>query len=214
MVKLKMLNALKHALGAKFKLVFFIGISVLIIFVFSVGYNIFGFVRNILFTEPGIQAVSIDVLDEIFKDVFNTITLEIETSNLSVLTIVPGGFVNPGTITFILQYDSTVLFGVRDADRIRMRRIGDILFVEASSINIDVLSASVRNFRRTNEFKSNPMVRRTQAIVDEIFAAQKGYEETAAQRLNNERNRETARRNFMAAFEAVSNGVGLTVIWE
>jgi len=211
---LKILNALHRVLGAKFKLAVVIGIPVLIISVASIGFSGFNLVRNLLFTDPGIENVTVEALEDIFFDVFNVTTLEIESRNQSVLDIVPGGFVNPGTITLVLEYDSTVTFGMRDADRMRMRRIGDVLFVDSSSIYIQVINASVRNFQRTRAIRSNPLLRFNASVMDQIFEAQRGYEAVAAQRLDNARNRETAMRNFMSTFEAIGSGVGLTVIWE
>jgi hypothetical protein len=105
---IKVLNALKNALGVKFKLVVLFGIPILIIAVFSIGYNAFSFVRNALFTQPGIQSVTVDVLDDIFKDVFQIATLEIESRNASVLEIIPGGFINPGVITFLFPSEILV----------------------------------------------------------------------------------------------------------
>jgi len=208
------MGMIKNVIATKFYLVVIIGILFLIISVSSIGFSAFNLARRVFFTEPEIQGVTVDVLDDTIIDIFQLATLEIESRNSSVLTLIPGGLINPGTVTVILEYDSTVMFGVRDAQAIQMRRIGDIVFVESSSIIIEILSSSVRNFQRTHTFNSNPFVRLTPAVIDQIFEAQSAYESTAAQRLNNERNIESARRNFVSKFEAIHRGIGLTVIWE
>jgi len=210
MIKIKILNVIERLLSAKFKLV----MIVLMISIFSIGYNVFSLVNNTFFNEPEVQNVTIDVTEDIIREVFRVVALEIESTNTSVLETIPRGFLNPGIVTFLLEYESMVQFGVRDPQRIHMRRVGDFIFVDESSINIEVTSASVRNFRRVGTFRTNPLVRINENVIEQIFEAQRGYEATAAERLNNEHNIETARRNFMSTFEAVCRGLGLTVIWE
>lgn len=211
---MKVLVALQRVLGAKFKIVMIIAIPFLLLSVVAIGYGGFSLVRNIFFTEPGIGPVTIDVQEEVIREVFQVAVLEIESSKTAVQEIIPGGFINPGVVTFILEYESTVVFGVRNADQIKMRRIGDVVFVDESSINIEVTSASVRNFQRTHTFRSNPLVRINLNVLDQIFVAQSAYEEVAAERLNNEQNIEAARRHFRLTFEAVLGGLDLTVVWE
>ena len=189
-------------------------ILALLLWVLPTNFSPFDAVRNFLRQDPGIQGITVEVQEDIIRDIFQVATLEIESSNTSVLEIVPGGFINPGVVAFILEYDSTVVFGVRDASQIQMRRVGDFVFVRESSINIEITSVSVRNFRRVGTFRTNPLVRINESVIDQIFVAQQSYEETAAQRLDNAQNIETARRNFMSTLEAVCRGLGLTVIWE
>ncbi|MCL2387984.1 MAG: hypothetical protein FWC89_10625 [Defluviitaleaceae bacterium] len=208
------METIKRVLDAKFKLVVIIGLPLLIISIFSVGFTSFSLGRSIFFTEAAVQSITVDVLGDTINDIFEIATLEIETRNASVLSVTPGGFVNPGDVTFILKYDSTVIFGVRDAQSIRMRRVDDVVYVDSSSFRVEVLSTSVRNFERVDTFRSNPFVRLTPAVIDQIFEAQVEYETTAAARLDNERTMEAARRNFVSTFEAIHRSNGLNVVWE
>jgi len=176
--------------------------------------NPFRMIRNLLFTEASLDSVTVTSHEDIILDVFQIATLEIESRNSSIIEFVPGGFLNPGTLTVVLEYDSTVKFGVRDPEQITMRRVGDVIFVEASTINIEILDASVRNFERKGTFKSNPLLSMTQAVMDQIFQAQAEHENVARERLYNERNIESARKNFINTFETLANGLGLSVIWE
>ena len=193
-------------------------VAVAVILVFAIleftNINPFRMIRNLLFTEASLQSVTVTSHEDTILDIFQIATLEIESRNASILEFVPGGFLNPGTLTVILEYDSTVKFGVRDPEQIRMRRVGDVIFVDASTINIEILGASVRNFERKGTFKSNPLLSMTQPVMDQIFQAQAEHESVAAQRLYNERNIESARKNFISTFEALATGLGLSVIWE
>ena len=193
-------------------------VAVVIIVLFgileSVNLNPFHRIRGIFYSEPVLQNISVTVLEDIVTEVFQIATLEIDSRNTSVLEIVPGGFLNPGTITLLLEYDSRVKLGVRNPQQIHMRRVGDVIFVDSSTIQIEVLETQVRNFSRAGLFRSNPLLSLTPAVLDQVFEAQTRYEATAAQRLSTERNIETAKRNFITTFEAVCGGLGLTVIWE
>jgi hypothetical protein len=176
--------------------------------------NPFRLIRNMLFTEASLPSVTVTSLEDTILDIFQIATLEIESRNATFLEIVPGGFLNRGTLTVLLEYDSIVKFGVRDPQQIRMRRVGDVIFVDSSTINIEILDAYVRNFERKNTFKSNPLLSITNEVIDQILQAEETHENVVKQRLYNERNIESARRNFITTFEALAKGLGLSVIWE
>jgi len=191
-----------------------IAIGVLVVLLSMFRFDPLHQLRDWIFTESGLQQVTVDVLDEQIIELFNVVSLEIESRNMALNEIIPGGFINPGIITIIWEYDSVVRFGVRDADRIRIRRIGDVVFIDESTVNVEVLNASISNFTRTNSFRSNPFVRYTAQVTDQIFDAQREQEVIALERLGNERNLEMARRNFASNVEAMFHGLNLTVIWE
>jgi len=176
--------------------------------------NPFRMIRNLLFTEASLVSVTVTSLEDTVLEIFQVSTLQIDSRNMTYLEVVPGGFLNPGTITVILEYDSTVKFGVRDPQQIRMRRVGDVIFVDSSTIDIGITDAYVRNFERKGTFKSNPLLSWTPAVIDQVFQAQMEHERIAEQRLHNERNIESARGNFIRTFEVLSDGLGLTVVWE
>ena len=82
-------------------------IIVIIIIVLAFGIleftniNPFRMIRNLLFTEASLQSVTVTSLEDTILDIFQVATLEIESNNVTVLEIVPGGFLSPGTITII-----------------------------------------------------------------------------------------------------------------
>jgi len=202
-------------LGFKIKLLLALALIILIVFLISsFEFNLFGGVRDLFYTEPELQSVIVDVLEDRIHEVFNIEAMVIESSNLAYSTIVPGGFLNPGTITILWTYESRVSFGVRDANEIRIRRVDDVVFINASTINVEVLSASVSNFEQVQALRSNPLVSFTQAVVDQIFEAQQEQEVAAAQRLNTDRNLENARQHYMSTVENMLNMLDLTIVWE
>ena len=147
-------------------------------------------------------------------EAFQMVSLTIESRNKDVIEVVPGGFVNPGTISVIVEFDSIVRFGVANPNSIAMRRVNDVLFVDASSIQIEVMESIVKNYEQIDRFRSNPLVSFTAAVLDQIFEAQVAHEQRMIQRLGTEQNIETARRSFMNSFEAFCLGMGLSVVWE
>ena len=180
----------------------------------SFSLNPFILIRDKFYINPATDSVTIDVLDDNIIEIFQMASLEIDSRNASTLVITPGGFLNYGTLTLLLEYDSVVKFGIKDVQQIKMRRLSNVIFVDSSTIHIEILDSSVRNFKRAGLFKSNPLLSLTPAVLDQVFQEQSEFEAVAAQRLDNERNIETARRNFILQFEAICGGLGLTVVWE
>ncbi|MCL2852496.1 MAG: hypothetical protein FWE20_05625 [Defluviitaleaceae bacterium] len=93
-----------------------------------------------------------------------------------------------------------------------MRRADDVVFVDTSSIEIEILETSVSNFERVGMFRSNPLVPFTATVMDQIFEEQRRNEEVSAERFDNERNIKTVKNSFMSNFEAFCRGMGLQVI--
>jgi|GEM_PF-1690413 len=203
--------ALKAVLGAKYKLVMCIGVPVLIALLLYGGFGVFRFGRNIFWGEARTTGITIDVLENIRIDDFRFIPLEIQTANAVFLDIEPGGFINPGILTFRLNYHSTVIFE-GNADRLRMRRTGDFVFVDESSIYLDT-RAFVWGFERTATYRTNPFVRINQGVIDQMNARQEEYASEAESRVA-ERYMATAKGNFKASFENFLGELDLIVIWE
>ena len=208
------LEKLTKVLGVKLVIAVVIIIPILIFLTYATIFSPSGFLRNVFRTTPGIQRMTVNVFEDVFHEVFRISTLEIATRNSSKLEIIPGGLINPGVLTIELEYDSTVSFGIRNAHQIRMRRIGDVMFITESSIDIEVTSSAVRNFNQTGISKSNPFLRMTNTINNQIFEAQRNYEATAVQRLDNEQNRNAALVNFKKIMDSLGRALGLEIIWE
>ena len=104
------------------------------------------------------EEAAIEILSAGVTDMFRVATLEIHTRNMTTLEFTPRGFLNPGTITAILEFDSTVQFGVANPEAISMRRDIDTLFVRRDSIQISVMNSTVSNFDKIQYFTSNPVL--------------------------------------------------------
>ena len=153
-------------------------------------------------------------LSEMITEMFQVVSLEVYTRNQRLLEVVPRGILNPGTITVVLEFDSVVQFGVANPETIKMRRNDHILYVDASSIQIEVLDSIIRNMEQVNSFYSNPLIRYTQTVIAQILDEQKALEEVMKEQMGTELNLGVARRSFMNSFEAFCLGMGLSVVWE
>jgi uncharacterized protein (UPF0147 family) len=160
------------------------------------------------------QQEEIETLSELITEMFQIVSLEVSTRNTRVLEVEPGGFLNRGTITVVLEFDSTVSFGVPNPETIKIRRDEHILYVDASSINVEVLDSVVRNTEQMSTIRSNLLLRYTSAVTDQILAEITALEKTMAEQIGNELNLGVARRSFMNSFQAFCLGMGLSVVWE
>ena len=154
-------------------------------------------------------------LSEMITEMFQIVSLEIHTHNTRLLKVEPRGLLNPGTITVVLEFDSIVKFGVANPETIKMRRSDHILYVDASSIQIEVLDSIIRNTEQVDSFYSNPIIRYTQAVITQILEEITSLEKTMEEQIgSSELNLTMARRSFMNSFEAFCLGLGLSVVWE
>jgi hypothetical protein len=160
------------------------------------------------------QQEDLTMLSELITEMFQIVSLEIYTRNQRLLEVVPRGFLNPGTITVVLEFDSVVKFGVANPETIIIRRNDHILYVDASSIQIEVLDSIIRNTEQVNSFYSNPIIRYTQAVIAQILEEITALEKAMAEQMGTELNLGVAKRSFMTSFEAFCLGMGLSVVWE
>ena len=161
------------------------------------------------------QAAEMEFLQERLTELSQFVTLEIYTRIKDTIEVKPRGFAaNLGTITILMEFDSIVLFSVPHPEKINMRKDDNVLYVDESSIEIEVFKSIAENFVELQRFNSNPLVAWPQADQNLIFEAQNTFKETMAQRIGVERNIESAKRSFMASFEALFLGIGMHVVWE
>ncbi|MCL2203235.1 MAG: hypothetical protein FWB88_04790 [Defluviitaleaceae bacterium] len=164
-------------------------------------------------TETETADITLEALQGSVAEMFQVTSLVIESRNQTMTTVVPGGFANPGEITLIMEFDSTVEFGVANPQRIVMHVVDGVVHITRSSIHIEVLHSSVRNFEQIKAIRSNPLVSFTAAVNQQIFDAQAAMEEEMARRFVNEMTIDSARRSFMNSLEAFIRGMGLAVHW-
>jgi len=164
--------------------------------------------------EAAQQPGDIAMLSSMISEMFQIATLEIESRNQTMEVIEPRGFANPGTITLIFEFDSRIRLGVADPMSIEMRSEGYTVYINTSSIQIEVLESSASSFELIAHFRSNPLVSFTAAVTEQMFDAQNALEEEMTRRLVNETTIESARRSFKNSLEGFMRGMGLIVIWE
>lgn len=157
---------------------------------------------------------TVEMLSGMISEMFQIATLEIESRNMAMREVIPGGFANPGTITLILEFDSTVSLGVANPQNINMRITDNTIYVQESSIQIDILNSVVRNFEQIEAIRSNPLVTFTPAVNNQIFQAQRELEAEMAERFVTERTIDSARRSFMNSLQGFMQGLGFEVRWE
>jgi len=198
---------------AKFKIQVAIIVVAVVLITSQLAFDSVTRILNYFVAEPELRSVTIEVLGDEIVEIFNVASLEIHSRNTAWSEFTPAGRTNPGTVTLIWEYDSTVTFGVRNANRINMRRVGNVVFVQESTIDIEVVDASVRNFEEMGAFTSG-MFTRDRVSRDDVFRAQEEQRLMAAERLDNELNRATALHSFKHQIEALAHGLALTIIWE
>jgi hypothetical protein len=123
---------------------------------------------------------------------------------------------NKGTITFLFAYDSYATLGMKNPKSIRLQGVGKQVFVDKSSIVIEVLDAYVDNYRHINSFPSNPLLQIWRYDTPkQIFEIQARYKAELKGKIiiNSQANFDLAKKNFMLNYELLCVSMGLKVIW-
>ena len=166
-----------------------------------------------LFGLGELSKVTVDVKEETGIPIFEIASLDIFANNMSLVEIKPGGFLNPGDVVMVVEYDSFVKLGIRDPASIRMSRNDNVLYIDTASIIVEALEARVTNYRLVRYFRSNPFLVMTPEVTDAMFEAQREHEAIAAEKAVREQNMTFAKSNFMSNYEHLCNAMGLTVVW-
>jgi hypothetical protein len=120
-----------------------------------------------------------------------------------------------GSVVVLFEYDSYVKFGVRNPETIKISRIGDTLYVDESTIVIELLDTKINNYRHVNTFGSNPTVRRNLddgAFLQALNIVNKDLEEKMIH--NGQANFEFAKNNFKENYKNMCKAMRLEVVWE
>jgi hypothetical protein len=123
---------------------------------------------------------------------------------------------NIGTITILVEFDSYATLGMKNPELIRLQGVGKQVFVDKSSIVIEVLDAYVSNYKHINSLASNPLLQIKRYITPEIiFEIQKEHEAELKDKIimNSRTNFDLAKENFMLNYELLCVSMGLEVIW-
>jgi hypothetical protein len=123
---------------------------------------------------------------------------------------------NIGTITVLVQFDSYATLGMKNPELIRLQGMGKQVFVDKSSIVIEVLDAYVTNYSHINSLGSNPLLQTWRYTTPErIFEMQAEHEVELKEKIiaNSQANFDLAKENFMLNYGLLCASMGLEVIW-
>jgi len=179
-------------------------------------FNLISAIKDLL-GGTELKSVRTTVGQEFIIPKFEIVSLEIfYPKNLSVIEASKSEWwrLNIGTIFVFVEYDTYLRLGVRNPDLIRMERIGDIVYVDESSIVIEVLDAKLNNYKHIRTFTSNPLVINRDSE-EFIFQAMNELEIELIEKIieNGQANFESAKKNFMENYKNLCGAMGLEVIW-
>jgi hypothetical protein len=182
------------------------------VFNFNIGEIITNF-----FGGTKLENVRVNVGQEVATPVFEIASLEIFYPK--VLTMIEASKnewwkLNIGTVFVIIEYDSFIKLGVHDPHSIKMERIDNTIYVDESSIVIELLDTKLSNFHHVKTFTSNPLVinnNSEQYILDSLNLMES--ELTKKMKESGQANFEYAKRNFKDNYLNLCKSMGLEVVW-
>jgi len=179
-------------------------------------FNLINSIKNLL-GGTELKSVRTTVGQEFIIPKFEIVSLEIfYPHNLSVIEASKSQWwrLNVGTVFVFVEYDTYLRLGVRNPDLIRMERVGDIVYVDESSIVIEVLDAKLNNYKHIRTFTSNPLVINN-ASEEFIFQAINELERELLEKIveNGQANFEFAKKNFMENYKNLCGAMDLEVVW-
>ena len=180
------------------------------------GFNIVNFLQD-LFGGTELKSVRVNVGQEFVTPKFEIVSLEIfYPQNLSVIEADKFEWwrLNIGTVFIFVEYDTFVRLGVRNPDLIQVERIGDTVYVDESTIVIELLNVKLNNFHHIRTFTSNPLVINN-ASEEFIFRALNELERELIEKIvgNGRNNFDSAKKNFMDNYKNLCGAMGLEVVW-
>ena len=170
-----------------------------------------------LFGGTDLSNVRVNVGQEFIIPRFEIVTLEIFYPN--VMSVIEADRkewwrLNIGTVFIFVEYDSYVKLGVRDTGSIKIERKDNTIYVDESSIVIELLDLKLDNYKHIRTFTSNPLVI-NRVSPDIIFQAQNEHKNELERRMieSGKANFESAKRNFMENYKNMCEAIGLEVVW-
>jgi len=204
------------------KTFFKIVVMVVVVFVLlGIAQTIFKFrVGDLLSNLLGgtkLESVRVNVGQEIVTPVFEVVSLEITyPKNLTIIEASKNEWwkLNIGTVFVLVEYDTYLKLGVRNPHSIKTERIDDTVYVDESTIIIELLDAKINNYNYVRTFTSNAFVMNNDAEKF-IFDSLNLMESELIKKLqeNGQANFEYAKKNFMENYRLLCKSMGLEVIW-
>jgi hypothetical protein len=195
--------------------------AVVVFFLLGISQTVFDFrigeMLSDLLGGTKLESVRVNMGQEITTPVFEIVSLDIfYPKNLSIIEASKFELwkLNIGTVFVLVEYDSLVKMGVRDPHSIRMERVGNTIYVDESTIVIELLEAKLNNFHHIKTFTSNIFVINNDAE-KYLFDALNLMENELVEKMkeNGQANFEFAKRNFKENYQHLCKAMGLNVVW-
>jgi hypothetical protein len=179
-------------------------------------FNIGEIITN-SFGGTKLENVRVNIGQEVAAPVFEIASLEIFYPK--VLTMIEASknewwILNIGTVFVIIEYDTFIKLGVHDPHSIKIERIDNTVYVDESSIIIELLDTKLNNFHHVRTFTSNPLVMNNnseQYILDSLNLME--IELTKKMKESGQANFEYAKKNFMDNYRNLCKSMGLEVVY-
>jgi len=201
-----------------FKVILAVIVVLVVIFIAQaiLDFNMINSLQNLL-GGTKLQGVRVNVGQEFVIPKFEIVSLELfYPHNMGMIEASKFEWwrLNIGTVFVFVEYDTYLRLGVRNPDLIRVERIGDIVYVDESSIVIEVLDAKLNNYKHIRTFTSNPLVQNRNSE-EFIFQAMNELERELIERIveNGQANFEYAKKNFMENYKNLCGAMNLEVVW-
>jgi len=183
---------------------------------YIIGFNL-GDMLGRFFGGTRLSNVRVNVGQELIIPKFEIVSLEIfypKTMSVIEADRMEWWRLNIGTVFIFVEYDSYIKLGIRNPELIKVERIENSLYVDESSIIIEILDLKLDNYKFIRTFTSNPLVI-SNVSPDIIFQAQGEHRNVLERRMmeSGQANFESAKRNFMDNYRNMCNAMGLDVIW-
>lgn len=178
--------------------------------------NLVSLIREV-FGGTELESVRVNVGQAMVTPKFEIVSLEIfYPQNLGVIEANKFEWwrLNIGTVFVFVEYDTYLRLGVRNPDLIKIERIGDTVYVDESTIVIELLDAKLTNYKHIRTFTSNPLVINN-AAEEFIFKAMNELETELIKKIegNSQTNFEAAKKNFMENYQNLCKAMDLEVVW-
>jgi hypothetical protein len=194
-----------------------IAVVVVLILIFVAQY-MFNFSVGDIINSVTLKGVTTNTGEEIRIPMFQFVSLEVfYPSNIGlieadVFKILGFEF---GSVVVLFEYDSSAKYGVKNPDTIKVRRDGDTLYVDDSTIIVELLDVKINNFKYKNTFGSNPTVRRNMDDGAFLQALNVVYDDLKERMIRNgQANFEFAKNYFKENYKNMCKAMHLEVVWE
>jgi hypothetical protein len=195
-----------------------IALAVIITFILlAIAQSIFDFNIGKIIKPATLKGITTNTGEEIRIPLFQIVSLEVfYPSNIGLIeTDTKKIFgLELGTIVLLLEYDSYIKFGVKNPETINIERIGDTLYVDESSIIIELLDVKINNYKYIRTFTSNFLLRPN--LDDATFIQALNVLDTELQERmihNGQANFEFAKNNFKENYSNMCKAMNLEVVW-